>query len=866
MAETTVSGISARISVNANDATSSIKRLTGTLERLGSVTKSSTSGLAKTAGALAKLSGKALALPFKDAIGSVKSFTSRISKLGSMIKRVAMTRALRAAIRAVTASFKEGINNLYQWSNGIGGQFAASMNQAATAMNYFKNSAGAAAAPLINALAPVLDMIVDKAVAALNAINQLFARLTGASYWTKATKAAVSYGGAVSKAVGGAGKAAKEALRYLAPFDELNVLPDNSNSGSGGGGGGGSGGGGGGGLFEQVVQFDKGISDFADSIKAAIAAQDWHGLGTILGSKVNELIASIDWEGLGTKFGTYVNALFSTKYWTLQTIDFTTIGADVATFLNNAINQIDFATLGASMVQKFTIIGDAIIGFFQELDWGKVGNAIGNFVRGALSHVTTWLEGIDWETMGSDLVRKFIEFIDGLDVTKIAQTFAAFIKAVIKAGWGLVKGAAVTTVESILDAGGSLPVLGPNGEVYMLDYSSFSTESTPEPAGPSTPRGHTSLGELGGAFSGGLKEMVDGIKDLFGGGSSTPTSGTTSSGTPHLGGGMQNMVTFNAKETRRFRIASEAYNQMTDKTSTVTADGKEKSSFVSTKNKFDLLKDKIVTKTTAGKTGASFVNVVANYENVKDKSAMATVKGKIDQSLVTTREEMTTVRDKSATVTLYGVANSSVSSVENTFKNIKDKTVKATADGNTTSNFNTTKSKYDSVYTKNVTLTVTGSFNSALSTAISVLQKYGGKAKGGLFSGGQWHGITSYASGGYPGNGGQLFIAREAGPELVGTLNGHTAVMNNDQIVASVAAGVADAISGIRFRMTGFGTAAPNSDGISEEAMYRAFKRALDETDFGTDTEVTLDGKVLYEAVVNRNRANTRMTGVNALA
>lgn len=38
---------------------------------------------------------------------------------------------------------------------------------------------------------------------------------------------------------------------------------------------------------------------------------------------------------------------------------------------------------------------------------------------------------------------------------------------------------------------------------------------------------------------------------------------------------------------------------------------------------------------------------------------------------------------------------------------------------------------------------------------------------------------------------GQLFIAREAGPELVGTLGGHTAVMNNDQIVASVSNGVA---------------------------------------------------------------------------
>ena len=62
-----------------------------------------------------------------------------------------------------------------------------------------------------------------------------------------------------------------------------------------------------------------------------------------------------------------------------------------------------------------------------------------------------------------------------------------------------------------------------------------------------------------------------------------------------------------------------------------------------------------------------------------------------------------------------------------------------------------------------------------------------------MFTGGTWKPITAYASGGNPLNG-QMFIAREAGPELVGTLGGHTAVMNNDQIVSSVSAGVYQAV------------------------------------------------------------------------
>lgn len=51
-----------------------------------------------------------------------------------------------------------------------------------------------------------------------------------------------------------------------------------------------------------------------------------------------------------------------------------------------------------------------------------------------------------------------------------------------------------------------------------------------------------------------------------------------------------------------------------------------------------------------------------------------------------------------------------------------------------------------------------------------------------------------FAEGGYPSQG-QLFIAREAGPEMVGTMGGRTAVANNDQIVEAVSAGVYRAVS-----------------------------------------------------------------------
>ena len=54
--------------------------------------------------------------------------------------------------------------------------------------------------------------------------------------------------------------------------------------------------------------------------------------------------------------------------------------------------------------------------------------------------------------------------------------------------------------------------------------------------------------------------------------------------------------------------------------------------------------------------------------------------------------------------------------------------------------------------------------------------------------------VPGLASGGFPAMG-QMFIAREAGPELVGTIGGRTAVVNNNQIVESVSAGVYRAVS-----------------------------------------------------------------------
>lgn len=94
--------------------------------------------------------------------------------------------------------------------------------------------------------------------------------------------------------------------------------------------------------------------------------------------------------------------------------------------------------------------------------------------------------------------------------------------------------------------------------------------------------------------------------------------------------------------------------------------------------------------------------------------------------------------------------------------------------------------------------------------------------------------IDWYAQGGFP-DMGQMFVAREAGPELVGNIGNRNAVVNNMQIIEGIKQGVSEAMRGVQS---------------------------------GGDSHITinLDGKVVYDNVVQRNNEHVAMTGESEFA
>lgn len=177
--------------------------------------------------------------------------------------------------------------------------------------------------------------------------------------------------------------------------------------------------------------------------------------------------------------------------------------------------------------------------------------------------------------------------------------------------------------------------------------------------------------------------------------------------------------------------------------------------------------------------------------------------------------------------------------------------------------------------TKTITLSFADKFRNAWSSLKTWLRNNApgwllnlvGLKNGGILKGSSWKPITAAAKGGSFGQG-QMFIARENGPELVGTLGGHTAVMNNDQIVASVSAGVARAIAGLKFRMSAPPLAMMSGSGSAATAMREPDNQAIVNTLLQILTalnnkklEVNLDGEELKNSVVRRINNHTRQTG-----
>ncbi len=465
------------VTQRTDDVQSRFAGLLSVLDNLGNKylqvvgTAASTAGKAALAlgQSFAKVGAMAGRKVWDSLTSGVTAATTKLSGLGRALGRIALYRGLRTIIKNIASGFSEGLSNAYQWAQMTGNQFAASMDQIATSTLYAKNSMAAMAMPLYNAVAPAIDYIIDKFVALMNVINQVFAILGGATKWTKAIKVQKQWGNAVKGAGGSARAAKKDIDLYLASFDELHVMNEPKDSGGGGGGGGGGAG------LDPLDMFEEQPID--SKLKDLIENGKWYEIGQLLADKLNTLTEAADnwlvgtfepwalkfatglaqllngfidgynWELLGKTVADGLNAVLRAMNRFDEEFRYYNFGQSLGRMFDSFVENFDVDALAEHLANKFNRIALVVTGFVEQINFTKAGQKLGKGVQSMFDYlnigmaargIITGLNGIrdllngfndeiDWNGIATRFALNINSMLEGVDWTGLSQAIFTIV-------------------------------------------------------------------------------------------------------------------------------------------------------------------------------------------------------------------------------------------------------------------------------------------------------------------------------------------------------------------------------------------------------------------------------------------------------
>jgi hypothetical protein len=781
----------------------------------------------KSAGNAAGEAGKNL----KEAGASAKRGASGLNKFVSSLKRIALYRAIRFILKNITSAIKEGTQNLVQYSAAIGGIDAsranATMSQFASIGMQVKNTIGSALMPVLNALMPVIQTLANWFIIAANAVNQFFAAISGASMWTKAKEYAVDYADGLGKAAG----AASDLKNAMLGIDELNVI-----SPPGGGGGGGAGALDYGEMFEEIP-INQNLADLALKIKDIFF--DWEDL------TLNDIIEKIV-VGLGIVTGAIIG-------WTVGGVGGAAIGAVIGAGLGLLIASLlpDFSDLSAKDIQSLIAgaIG-AVTGFV-------VGFGIGGFPAGVLGMLIGAGLGLS--------LGKLLPQLSKITKADIQKFIISAVMGAIGLGAGIVIGGF---------SGGLLLMTVSVGLALAAQYIDWDNMSTAGKVGAAI-TGLTILGttiwgvwqktkSLTGAFRGKNAEL----------GQQNALEQTATKSVFNLGLGFAGAAALAAGLSGKLRETNEVMNGVPAYASEAQLAteglGEEVSLFSSvldevkqnikafseaTTQNFIMWKNNLsnnfkLTIDFFKKTSARLSEPAANIQTFLNTTAAnvakwgANVAGNFRAVLAYIPEVIATaltsggrafndfLRVSSENVVSWGknvVANAG-STMQAWYKNFVGG---LSAMWNQFTGFmKGVGEKISSWWSANKSWAAPALGVALVAAGVAAIALSGGAAAAALPAlAPAFAAIPAFEHGGFPATG-QMFIAREAGPEMVGTIGGRTAVANNDQIV----------------------------DGI-KEGVYEAVLAAMSGRGESGEYNFYLDGKPLEVSVTKRQNSGNRMYG-----
>lgn len=351
----------------------------------------------------------------------VGNLGKKLLSIGGMMKRM----ITRKAISAMFTGAKEGMDNLAQYS----GTTNKSLSALKSSLTQLKNSFATAFAPLINAVMPILTKFIGHISAAATYIGKLFASLTGAKTFTKATAVQEDYAASLDKT----GKNAKKAQKSLLGMDEINALSDNSDSGNDAGSVSPSD------MFTDVP-IESEITAFTERIKEAFRSGNFSEIGQILGDSINGVLetvrSKIQWDTVGEKVTQTVKGIADGFNGLIHSVQWETLGDTVAQGLNTVLNtlyllitEFDWAGTAAAFAQS---LNGLVTGF----DWAKLGETVSKMITTALGMLRTAITTFDWKNLGNSIA----DFINNIDWVSIISDLTGLLSDILVSAGDLLIG------------------------------------------------------------------------------------------------------------------------------------------------------------------------------------------------------------------------------------------------------------------------------------------------------------------------------------------------------------------------------------------------------------------------------------------
>ena len=670
--------------------------------------------------------------------------------------------------------------------------------------------------PLVKALNTAMSAIISFAKVVSNALGKIF----GWKYEDATGGIASDFEDAAEGADGlasGTGKAAdnaKKLKQQLQRIDELNVLSSNNDTGTGGGSGGGGGAGGssqdasGG----QWTKTDGILKDFESSLDTL------YKLGEYIGNTITDTLNSIDWDSVyegarnfGSGLASFLNGLISPEL-------FYATGKTIANSLNTAIyaalsfgETFDFADFGNS-------IANGINGFFQNFDFKALAETLNTWVDGIETTIVEIIKNVDWLSV----IKSAFDFATTLDIDTIAIAIGTF--KWFHGGKEIVSGALNSLLSKQIMLGIGEKTISVSTSIGLIVTAAIVGWKLGDYLYNNVPQVHEwsefIVGEIGDLLTGqnfydvdmhltgefvfdtmlkggdALFEIIEYAKEMNGKMLKIPIL-VVSEIKDKISNTIINIIQ-KGKDIKQKIIASITNDDENSLISWIF----EKTRDVSSK----LTKD-ITTKLKNGDENSLISWVMKKIKNYPGSNLVKNITSTLQNGNANNLITWVMNKIKSGTnlsnVVKTSLTNASPKSIiswllEKIMNNAPiSKTITTTLSTKGADALEKVKGIWDRLTSKTISITFSDAFSEPIKRAWNRIADVINKAlqsKVGKRLGLSKYSVPKLATGGMLDGKGQLFIAREKGPELVTSYGNKSAVMNNNQIVESVSGGVEIAV------------------------------------------------------------------------